>query len=270
MNRNTFLQTVTVIDTETTNLHAESAEIVEIAGARYDGHYWQVKDTLLGAKNGIPPEASAKNHISKHMINGLPTFAECQDKIKSILNWNSSDYFIAHNCAYDQSVLAKSWNDAASSTDATRALDQSKWICTHRLAKQLLSFDFEDMQYNLSYLRYKLDLPIPNDTVSHRAGSDTLVCAVLFEFLVDYALATDRIIDDDNIGGQIHALCWQPILYKNWPFGKNKGKLLSEIPNDYYVWALSNMDALDDSKDGYDHDLAESVRIELENRLSTK
>ena len=60
MNRDIFLGSVTVIDTETTNLIPADAEIVEIAAAHYDGNNWQVADMLLGAKNGIPPEASAK------------------------------------------------------------------------------------------------------------------------------------------------------------------------------------------------------------------
>lgn len=102
---------------------------------------------------------------------------------------------------------------------------------------------------------------------AHRAGNDTLVCAILLELLVDYALAKGLITDTDSMGKQLHTLCWQPLTYKTWPFGKNKGKLLSEIPNDYYLWALDNIDALNESKDGYDYDLAESVRMELEKRL---
>lgn len=267
MSRNKFLSQITVIDTETNDLRPESAEIVEIAGAVYDGHYWQVRDTLLGAKNGIPPEASAKNHISPRMIKGLPTFAQCTDKIVSILNLDKSDYFVAHNCSYDQAVLAKSWSEVPNLKYAAQALDQSNWICTYRLSKQLFQLDFDDMQYNLSYLRYKFDLAIPDEATAHRAGNDTLVCAVLFELLIDYAIAKGLVEDDNNIGKQIHDLCWKPLEYKVWPFGKNKGKLLSDIPNDYYLWALENIDALNDKKEGYDYDLAESVRIELEKRI---
>jgi len=269
MSRETFLQSVTVIDTETTNLKPELAEIVEIAGARYNGQNWQVNSTLLGAKNGIPPEASAKTHISTRMIDGKPTFADSQDTVSQILNVANTRWYVAHNSSYDQTVLAKSYSECGQNELQAVANDRSRWICTHRLSKRLLDVTFADMQYNLSYLRYKLDLPISDDIESHRAGADTLVCAVLFEFLVDYALATDRVTDGLDLGDQIHYLCWQPIVYKAWPFGKNKGKAFGEIPDDYYLWALQNLDALNEDKADFNPDLSESVRLELERRFES-
>ena len=266
MNRDTFLSTVSVLDTETTNLHPAQAEIVEIAGARYDGQRWQVSDMLFGAKNGIPPEASAKNHISNRMIEGLPTMLDAPDRAKDILGWTQT-YLVAHNCKYDQDVLMYSWANAGSFEDAEIAADRSKWICTHRLSKQLLNVDFPDLQYNLSYLRYKLDLPVPDELGAHRAGADTITCALLFEFLVDYALATNQVTEGLDLGEQVHALCWKPLIVVTWPFGKNRGRPLSEIETDYYMWAMENMDALNEDKDGYDADLAASVAAELERRL---
>jgi len=268
MSRQSFLGSVTVIDTETTNLHPSKAEIVEIAGAQYDGQNWVVSNRLLGAQYGIPPEASAKNHISNRMIEGLPTFAQSTDICRQILGWEGSGMLVAHNCKYDQEVLAKAWIESGSIEDAEMSLNTSRWICTHRLSKQLLKdLDFPDMQYNLSFLRYKLDLPIPDELEAHRAGADALVCAVLFEFLVDYALATDQVIDGPDLGEQIHALCWRPIPIEVWPFGKHKGKPLSEIETDYYMWAMENMDSLNEEKSSFDPDLAASVAAELERRL---
>jgi len=268
MSRKTFLNSVTVLDTETTNLKPELAEIVEIAGAAYDGQNWQVTDMLLGARDGIPPEASAKTHISNRMIAGLPTFAAVQNQVIKIMRWDTTKYWVAHNCGYDQTVLAKAWCDAGDSSGRSeRVSNKDNWICTYRLSKRLLDLDFADMQYNLSYLRYKLDLPVDDNFESHRAGADTVVCAVLFEFLLDYALATDRVTDGADLGDQIHALCWQTIPYKTWPFGKNKGKKFAEIPTDYYLWALTNLDAINEAKPDYNRDLCESVRSELESRL---
>lgn len=269
MNRDDFLRCVTVIDTETTNLHAEKAEIVEVAGARYDGVNWHVKSTLLGAKAGIPPEASAKNHISNRMIEGLPCWNEQLDNVCDILNWPHSRFWVAHNCAYDQGVLTVAWDGSGPEHQhhSVLAQDRGAWICTYRLAKKLLDFDFNDMQYNLSFLRYKLDLPVPDELEAHRAGADTLVCAILFEFLVDFALATDRVKEGPDLDQQMHALCWDPIPISAWPFGKHKGQPLSAIPDDYYAWALDNLDALNEGKTSYDPDLAASVLDELNRRL---
>ena len=268
MSRDSFLQTVSVIDTETTNLDPAKAEIVEIAGATYNGHSWLVSDMLLGSVNRIPPEASAKNHISQRMIAGLPIFSESVDKVKVVLGWDNR-YIVAHNCQYDQTVLAVAWETSGLSDDTEKAVDRSNWICTHRLSKHLLhGVDFPDMQYNLNYLRYKLDLPIPDDTVSHRAGADTLTCAILFEFLLDYAIATGAVCDNHTVGDQLVNLCWSPIKMKSWPFGKNKGRLLSEIETDYYMWAIGNMDSLNEDYESYDPDLAASVASELESRIN--
>jgi DNA polymerase III epsilon subunit-like protein len=268
MSRDSFLGTVTVLDTETTNLQAELAEIVEVAGAVYINQQWQVSSMLLGAENGIPPEASAKNNISNRMIAGLPIFSKVKEDVARLLNWNRSEYFVAHNCRYDQDVLALAWARSGDIGRPADALDQERWICTHRLSKHLLNYDFPDMQYNLSYLRYRLDLPVPDTTSAHRAGDDTLACAVLFEFLVDYAIATGLVEDSADLGRQIHAVCWAPIYHTTWPFGKNKGRPLSEIETDYYIWAMQNMDALNEDRNGYDPDLAASVAKELESRLS--
>lgn len=267
MSRDSFLGSVTVLDTETTNLHAELAEIVEVAGAVYVNQQWQVSSMLLGAENGIPPEASAKNNISNKMISGLPLFSQRSDQVATLLNWDGAAYLVAHNCRYDQDVLALAWANAGDLVRPSYALDQSRWICTHRLSKHLLNYDFPDMQYNLSYLRYRLDLPVPDNTAAHRAGDDTLTCALLFEFLVDYAIATGIVEDSPDLGTQIHALCWAPIYYTTWPFGKHRGRPLAEIETDYYIWAMQNMDALNEDRDGYDPDLAASVATELEKRL---
>lgn len=266
--RDTFLTSVSVIDTETTHLVPEKAEIVEVAGARYNGTSWSVSSQLFGARNGIPPEASAKNNISQRMINGLPTFGEAVDQAKKVLGWNDARYFIAHNCAYDQAVLSQAFISASCNKDVMVAQDTQKWICTHRLAKQLIPHDFKDMQYNLSFLRYKLDLPVDDNLTAHRAAADTTVCAVLFEFLVDYAIASNLVENNDTLGYEIHKLCWKPFTVVAWPFGKNKGKSFKDIPTDYYMWALGNLDCLNDKHKDFDRDLAENVRVELESRLT--
>ena len=265
--RDIFLKSVSVIDTETTHLVPEKAEIVEVAGATYNGKEWTVKSQLFGARDGIPPEASAKNNISSRMIKGLPTFVDAVDIAKEILNWNSSVYFVAHHCSYDQAVLSQAFISASCNTDTRIAQDVQKWICTHRLAKQLIQHDFKDMQYNLSFLRYKLDLPVDDNLSAHRAGADTIVCASLFEFLVDYAITTKLVEDSDTLGYDIHKLCWKPFKVTAWPFGKNKGKSFKDIPTDYYMWALGNLDCLNETHKDFDRDLGENVRVELESRL---
>lgn len=262
-----FLSTVTVLDTETTNLFPEQAEIVEIAAAKWAKNGWTTNGMLLGAKNGIPPEASAKNNISNKMITGLPTFSEKVDVIKDLLQFESTDYFVAHNSKYDQAVLSKAWQEAGLSDYAAICEDDSRWICTWRLSQHILQHEFQYCEYGLNYLRYKLDLPVPDTTQLHRATDDTYVCAVLFDYLIAIAIKNHLIDPEDDICQQLNKLCWSPIIQKTWIFGKYRGAALTDIPNDYYAWALKNIPALNESSNEYNSDLAESVRRILEKRL---
>lgn len=261
-----FYRTVTVFDTETTNLHADQAEIVELAAARYDGG-WRVASQLFDARNGIPPAASAKNNIGPRLIRGKPFFDQSVRAAKEMMAWDEARWFVAHNVSYDRQVLEHAWMRMESTSDARVCRDDARWICTWRVGKQILSHDFDDIEYGLNYLRYLLDLDVPEDHAVHRAGADTLSCALLLEELVRRGLASGMLTDSPDIGEQIHSLCWSHIRIRAWPFGKHKGSPLEDIPDDYYAWALKNMPSLNEADAAYDRDLAESVRAVLEKRL---
>jgi DNA polymerase III epsilon subunit-like protein len=64
-----FLKSVTVLDTETTDMNATVCEIVEVGSALYE-NYWTSANLLLGSNNPIAFKASAKNNISRKMIAG--------------------------------------------------------------------------------------------------------------------------------------------------------------------------------------------------------
>lgn len=263
-----FKQNTVVLDTETTNMLPELCEVVEVAGSTWQDGKWYADSALLGAHNGIPPEASAKNNISNRMIAGLPTFDQNLDTVKRILNWDTKQFFVAHNSSYDQSALATAFGRCDLDADITQCLDKTRWICTYRLSKHIIDNEFNDMQYNLSYLRYKLDLPVRDDVTVHRAADDTLVCAALLDYLVEQAIAKGLVDPDDNIGVQLVNLSWNFIPIKMWPFGKYKGQPLKDVPTDYYLWAFENLSQFKEGESGYDYDLAESVRSVLEARLT--
>jgi len=264
-----FLESCTVIDTETTNLNPEQAEIVEIASAIWTGKsFWHVNGRLLNARNGIPPEASAKNNIGPRLIKDQPYFDQVTKDIKDLLRWDQPGYFVAHNCSYDQAVLESAWKRVESASDARLARDQSRWICTWRLSRHVLGHQFGDIEYGLNYLRFLLDLDVPDDHGVHRAADDTLTCAMLLHALADFAIENGQITDEPDIAEQVHGLCWSPITITKWPFGKHKGDALDDISNDYYAWALKTLPQLRDGDTSFDSDLSESVRLVLERRLS--
>jgi DNA polymerase III epsilon subunit-like protein len=269
-----FLSSITVLDTETTNMDPTICEIVEVAGARWSKGSWHATNLLLGAYNGIPPEASAKNNISNKMIAGLYTFSQSVDKVKKLLFWdksnfqNTSDFFVAHNADYDRKALRTAFMRINSISDIEQCDDKSRWICTYRLSKHILAHNFGDIQYSQNYLRYKLDLNVDDSLGAHRADIDALVCAALLEKLIEIGIIHHQINPNDPIGPQLNELCWSYIPITTWPVGKYKGKLLTELENDYYAWALNNLPRLDESSLEYDEDLAESVRVTLSDRLT--
>lgn len=264
-----FRHSLTVLDTETTHLLPELAEVVEVASAKWSKDGWKTVGTLLGAKKGIPPAASAKNNISNRMIANLPTFADSIDTICEIISWPNTEYYVAHNAAYDMEVLYHAWQSVGKDSYANIAKDKNRWICTWRLSKHILKHDFDDCEYGLNYLRYKLELPVSDNLQLHRATDDSFLCAVLLDYLIANAIKHHLIDPEDNICEQLNQLCWQPIIQPKWPFGKYKGKDLTEIPNDYYVWAFANIPGLNEDAKEYDFDLAESVRLTLEQRLQS-
>lgn len=268
MSIETFFESVTVLDTETTHLLPDQAEIVEIAGARWYQQEWAAESTLLNARNGIPPAASAKNNISPRMIANQPYFDQITNDIKVMLNWNGARYFVAHNARYDREVLKHAWNRVESTADRRICEDQSRWICTWRLSRQILAHDFNDIEYGLNYLRYLLDLPVADNTAVHRAADDTVMCALLLEYLTRKVVADGYVRADEDIGAYLHQLCWSPIIMQTWPMGKYRGAALADIPTDYYVWALKNINSLNESDPSYDIDLATSVAAVLEKRLA--
>lgn len=260
---------ILVLDTETTNLYAELAEIVEIAAATWVDNNWSVTGQLLGAKNGIPPEASAKNNISHRMIQGLPTFEQSQDQVLTMLHWPNAKYYVAHNAKYDRAVLSHNWQQMGNNEAVAVCNDNTRWLCTWRLSQHLLKHDFAYIEYGLNYLRYKLDLPVPDGIQLHRAQDDTYLCAVLLDFLAEYALIKGVITpeSEDELYLLLNQLCWKPLPITVWPFGKYKGKNLTEIPNDYYTWALANIPALKEDNPEFDWDLTENLKQVLIERL---
>ena len=258
-----FLQSVTVVDCETTGLDATTAEIIELASGSFDGKEWQTKGLLFRPNKSIPPEASAKHFISNRMVKDKPLFEKSIDSAIAILGVPS--YFVAHNVHYDKTLLVSALARANENDLADLLANDDLWICTLRLAKRIYA---AQESVALQYLRYALDLPVDDAVIGHNAESDVTVCAVFLERLIKDGVALGLIDADSPIGPQLNALTRDPILVDIWPVGKHKGAKLVDIPTDYYLWALENLDVLKEDKSQFDRDLSESVRLALESRLS--
>lgn len=255
-----FLSQVCVIDTETTHIDVLKAEIIEVAGGRYQDTGWDVTNLMFGSIDPIPPEASAVHYISNRMIAGLPTFAEKVEEAAAVIGLGSAQYLVAHNSDYDHQVLDNNFSKAFSWKNWEEYETRDRWLCTWRLSKAILGVDYDTVKsYGLSYMRYFLDLDVPDDLPAHRADADVTTCGRLLERLIDIGMELQILDPETDLGPQLHNLCWGPIYIPTWKYGKHRGKKLEEIPTDYYMWALTNMDVLNEENDKYDSDLAYSV-----------
>lgn len=258
-----LIESCVALDTETANIDVKEAEILQLAFTT-DFH-GDPTNVLYRSVKPIPPEASAVHHISNRMTRGLQTFGQNTADLESLVGQNTR-YYIAHNSDYDRQVLINSCKRDGLDSAASH-FENAKWICTWRLAKAVLGIDYTKLQYNLSYLRYALDLDVPDDLPAHDGRADVIVCAKLFEMLVEIAHMDKKIYPDQDLGEQLYNLCWEPKKVETWPFGKHKGQKLDAIPTDFYMWAIENMDILKEDNERYDLDLATSVAKVLETRI---
>ena len=246
------------MDTETTGLSPES-EICEIAAGMFINNEWNIKSSLFGTTEPLPFAASATNHITRKMIDGLPLYTATEQIAKDIIFYDDTTYYVAHNAAYDSKIMANSFARMGLTFD-------KKWICTLRLVNAMFGDELE--LKNLSYLRYALELDVPDEMIAHRAAEDVFVTAKLFEYLVVTAIDKGLISIDKPIGEQLYDLSIKPKKITKMPFGKHKGVLLSDIPTDYFLWVTENTDAFDEESALYNSDLTLAVTIELEHRLT--
>lgn len=263
---NELASSCVVLDTETTDIDVNQAEIVEIAyTTSFNTSNCDVEVNRFRPIKPIPPEASAIHHITTRMVKNEPTFSQAADLIGNITS-QGPRFYIAHNSDYDKKVLVASCKrDGLDSL--SKDFEGTPWICTWRLAKAVLGIDYSKFQYNLSYLRYALNLEVSDELGAHDGFSDVTVCAKLFEMLVEIAYMDKKIYPDQDLGDQLYNLCWAPKKVETWPFGKYKGQKLADIPTDFYMWAIENIDLLKEDNEKYDVDLSTSVANVLEARM---
>lgn len=269
------LQMASVVDTETTNLEPDKAEICEVGVAFVDLEDlgWVRRDQLYGTNEPIPFAASNKNNISRRMLEGKPLILDDLEGLYTLIRPNHQPFIIAHNSKYDRSVF----EIQLGKSNYQEIFGDCEWICTYRLARHLIEESELDekndgsLSYALNYLRYALDLG-HDDLTCHRAGDDAMICGLLFEKLLERIHQADPTLD---AGDLIMAACEisnTAIPIKRFPFGKHKGELLEDVPTSYYDWALNNTDAFNEESPNFDPDLSECVirilekRFELEGR----
>lgn len=249
-----FLKSCMVLDTETNSDDYKIAEIIEAGFVIRDNDTWTIFQELhKPIDRPIPPKVSAITYITNKMVEDRPHFIDEKEVFQSIVDSYRDGYLVAHNHFYDMRVLERHGINT----------ENHNWICTWRMAKKLFNGVESVEETNLPYLRFALELDVPDTMLCHRAGNDSFMTAKLLEVLVDLMEEYNLLDTSQPYGPQIAKWAAEPIIYERMPFGKHKGELMTEVPHSYWKWAMQNMDSLNEEADNFDPDFAASVHHAL-------
>ncbi len=132
---------------------------------------------------------------------------------------------VAHNAKFDCAILE------------AEGMHIPKRICTFRVAREL---DPENTipEYNLSYLRYHLDLNV-EDANAHDAEGDVKVLYALFKSLLVKMMASGG--TEEEAIAKMMDISSRPTLFRVFNFGKHNGRKLEEVvrtDRGYLQWML--------------------------------
>ncbi len=219
------------VDTETTGIDTDSAEVCEIAMvlSRYNGFSrleegQEVFSSLVRPSLEIPPEASAIHHITNRMIASSSSLGELENRIGELAG--SAGYICAHNLPYDLTILRRQLPGVFKRFTASMQVD------TLRLARHVWP---EIQSHALQALRYRFDLDSSIEGEAHRALFDTLLSRSLLENVLGGNLSpcTDWT--------QLVEYIRSPLEVLIFIFGKYRGSLVEDIvaqDSEYVSWLL--------------------------------
>lgn len=254
-----FLETCSVIDVESTSPKPSECEIIELAFSLYDGE-WNCISNHYKPSIPIPPASSELHFINDHMVADKPSFASVVDH-GFFEATTLCSYYVAHNARFDRTAILN--NLELHHLDAgDRISDEDRWICTFKLAKKLFNGDNSFEAMRLGYLWFRLGLYEKNLTrklIPHQADSDIYMAGKLLEHLLEVMIDRGIIDPAQPLGPQVIAYQNKPTILSHFPFGKHKGVEFGLVPTSYLNWAVMNLDSLDEQGDNYDEDLGATV-----------
>ncbi len=230
LNQDTFI----CLDCETTGLDPKNDRIIEIAVAKFN-----LSDTLESFETLIDPEtpisevSMAIHHITLQMVQGKPKIQAVLPKIISMVD---SHIIVGHGIKLDLLFLTES----AKRFDIPNPFEKLVFIDTLRLARLY----GESPTNSLERLRQHFNI---EEEGAHRAMSDVVVNISVFKHLSTTFKTTEQLLERLK----------NPILIRNMPLGKYKGRPFSEIPIEYLKWAV---------RGDFDQDLIFSIKTELQKR----
>lgn len=222
------------LDIEATGLDPKEDRIIELAAVRFQlGKELERYEKLIDPRCSINAESTVIHGITNAMVANQP---KIEHILPEFLSFIGKDIIIGHQISFDISLLI----EECKRHQIPHSLASALCIDTLRLARH-----YGDSQKNsLEYLAIHFNIPIDK---MHRAMNDVLLNIQVFAHLVQPYRSLDEIVKILN----------KPIKMRSMPLGKYKGRLFSEIPENYLRWAEHQK---------FDQDLLYSIRLELKKR----
>ncbi|MBP7074243.1 MAG: DUF3820 family protein [Rhabdochlamydiaceae bacterium] len=222
------------LDCETTGLEPKTDRIIEVAVTKFNfSDILESFETLVDPEIPISEISMSIHHITQEMVQGKPKIHEVLPKVISMID---SLIVIGHGIRMDLAFLAES----AKRHDIPNPFERLVFIDTLRLARLY----GESPTNSLERLRQHFNI---EEEGAHRAMSDVIVNIRVFKYLSTKFKTTEQLLERLK----------NPILLRNMPLGKYKGRPFSEIPVEYLKWAL---------RGDFDQDLIFSIKTELHKR----
>ncbi len=227
-------QTFVCVDLELTGLSVETDKIIEVAVVKFTfDEILTSYETLVDPEIAIPEESMAIHHISNEMVKGKPKIQEVLPKVIPLLK---NEIIIGHGVSFDLTIIEK----AALAAGIDAIFPRDDVIDTLRLARLY----GESPNNSLETLRQHFNIV---EEGAHRAMSDVIVNIQVFKYLAKQFRSIKELKERLK----------HPIMLKNMPLGKHKGRPFSDIPIDYLRWAV---------RQDFDQDLIFSLQSELKKR----
>jgi len=211
------------IDTETTGNEMLKDRLCEVCYQAADGmHKSYFKPPIP-----VSIKSMSITNITNKMLEDKEAFKDSAMKKDLEARIADGGILVAHNAKFDIAMLE------------AEGMVIPKNICTLRVARHL---DPENLipEYNLSYLRYYLDLNV-EDANAHEAEGDVKVLTALFKRLMDKMLKNSNMTEEMAIAEMIDVSS-RPSLFRIFNFGKYKDMKIEEVvktDRNYLQWLLN-------------------------------
>ena len=208
------------LDTETTGNDIAKDRLCQVCYKTSDGIY----KSYFKPPVPVSVKAMSITNITNKMLEDKEVFKDSVMK-KDLEARLADGILVAHNAKFDCAMLE------------AEGMSIPRRICTFRVARHL---DPENKipEYNLSYLRYYLDLEV-EDAYAHDAEGDVKVLCALFERLL--AKITKEGLTEEKAIAEMLDVSSRPSLFKLFNFGKYKDKKIEEVvktDRGYLQWML--------------------------------